>query len=287
MTDQNEPLKLPTAPEPDPRREDVVTISQSTIYYFVIGVVFFIAGFIVAWVTFSATSGGANAQEVRVAAAAGAREAVQTEVGQLQSTTVASVVQAVGAGGAPRATALPPTPAAIEVADSPGWGPEDASVTIVEYSDFECPYCSRYFRETYPLLKQQYGDKVRYVFKHFPLTNIHPNAERAGLASECAREQGKFWEFHDVAFANQTSLSREGLIRLAAQAGVPNAEQFTQCLDTAKYASVIQADFNEGIGLNITGTPTFFINGLPLVGAQPFQTFKATIDRALAFAASN
>lgn len=280
-----EPIRLPDAPQTEPRREDVVTISQSTIYYFAIAVVFFAAGFLIAWITFSTTNSATNAQDLRSAAASGAREAVQTEVAGLQATTVALTSQLIRAqGAAVQPTAAPPTPVNIEVGTSPAWGPENAKVTIVEYTDLQCPFCARFYTDTYPLIKEQYGDRIRFVFKHFPLTSIHPDAERAALASECAREQGKFWEFHDAAYKQQNNLSRAGLINIAQGIGVANQEQFAQCLDSEKYIATVTADYNEALGMGLTGTPTFFINGLPLVGAQPYSVFKAAIDQALAAA---
>jgi protein-disulfide isomerase len=287
MTDNssNEPIRLPGSPSDEPRREDVVQISQSTILYFVVAVVFFAAGFVIAWITFATTAASTNAQDLKSAAASGAREAVQTEVAGLQATTVGLVSRALqGQNQGAQAPSVPQTPVAIAIGNSPVWGSENAKVTIIEYSDFQCPYCARFFNDTYGLIKEQYGDKIRFVYKHFPLTNIHPDAERAAIASECAREQGKFWEFHDIAYVRQSNLSREGLINIAASAGVANADQFTQCLDSQKYISTVTADYNEAITLGLTGTPTFFVNGVALVGAQPFQVFKATIDRAVASA---
>ncbi len=154
-------------------------------------------------------------------------------------------------------------------------GNENSKVTIVEFSDFECPFCGR-VNPTIQSLIQEYGDNLRVAYKHFPLS-FHPNAEPAANASECAAEQGKFKEYHDVLFVNQTALSTSDLKKYAVDIGL-NAEQFNGCLDSSKYASKVSAQFSEGSQVGVSGTPTFFINGTRLVGAQPLSNFKAVID---------
>jgi protein-disulfide isomerase len=257
-----------------------VVISQATFFYFLIAVVFFAAGFIVAWVTYSTTAGAAAARDLRSAAADGAREAVQTEMPGLQATTIAMVQGSVTVDTAPQPTALPPTPVTIDLGNSPAWGSENAKVTIVEYSDFQCSFCERFFQLTYPQLKQQYGDKIRFVYKNFPFLTL--DSEPAAIASVCAQEQGKFWEFHDALFNDQHTRGRNVYIKFATDVKVPDIAQFTQCIDSSKYAATVQADSAQGQGFGVTGTPTFFINGVALVGAQPFDVFKANIDKILA-----
>ncbi|PJF35481.1 MAG: hypothetical protein CUN49_10370 [Candidatus Thermofonsia Clade 1 bacterium] len=259
-------------------RDDTIVITQNTLYYFGIAVVFFVAGFIVAWAVL--TSGGSNmsAAELRNAASEGARAAVQAELALLRN----ELSNLVAGGAQPTPTA--PTRVEVELGNSPAWGPEDAKVVVVEYSDFECSFCARFYRETYGTLKERYGDRVRFVFKHFPISFIHPNAERAALAAECANEQDKFWEYHDKLFENQQNLSQNALISYAQQVGVPNIEQFTECLTTQKYLSTVTADLQQGERYGVQGTPTFFINGLPLVGAQPYSVFERAIEQALAAA---
>lgn len=154
----------------------------------------------------------------------------------------------------------------------------NAPVTIVEYSDFECPFCGRAAPTVNGVL-QKYGNKIKLVYKHFPLS-FHPNAKPAALASECAAEQGKFGEYHDKLFENQTALSAANLKQYAVDLGL-NVEQFNQCLDTAEYSSKVDAQFAEGSQFGVSGTPTFFINGQKLVGAQPTESFEAVIDPLL------
>jgi len=166
----------------------------------------------------------------------------------------------------------------INVGQAPVKGPQDAPVTIVAWSDFECPFCSR----VVPTLKQieeQYKGKVRMAFKHQPLP-FHQNARLAASASMAANEQGKFWEMHDKLFANQRALDRASLEKYAQELGL-NLAKFKQALDSNKYDSLISADSSEGSKLGANGTPTFFINGRQLVGAQPFDSFKTIIDEEL------
>ncbi len=238
-----------------------------------------------------AISGCAVSAEIKNAAADGAREAFQTEIPALQATTAAQVGQIVGtevakalasqAGVPPVApTETPIMPVKIDLGNSPAWGDPNAKVTIVEYSDFQCVFCERFFTQTYPQIKQDYGDRILFVFKHFPIASIHPDAERAANAAECAHEQGKFWEYHDTLYSNQNDLSRDALIKYATTAGIPDIAQFTQCVDSSKYAAVVQADEAQGISIGVNGTPSFFINGVLLVGAQPYAAFKTALDRA-------
>ncbi len=171
----------------------------------------------------------------------------------------------------------------IDLGDSPTWGPADAKVTLIEFSDIQCPFCGQFHREVYPRLRAEYGDKIRYVFKHFPLSS-HPDAMPSALAAECAREQGQFWPFLDVAYNNQGDLSRAALSRYAVQAEISDKTQFEQCVNAPKYAERIKADQLQGDQAQVSGTPTFFINGVPFVGAQPYGSFKLALDKALAAA---
>lgn len=165
-------------------------------------------------------------------------------------------------------------------------GSADAPVTIVEYSDFQCPFCEKYFQGAYPQIVENYvkTGKVKYQFKHFPL-QIHPQAPAAGLASECALEQSKFWEMHDQLFKTQSQWSGSPdhlnfFKKLAGELQL-DQEKFNQCLDTGKYTDNINKDFSEGLNKSITGTPTFYINGQILIGAQEYNQFAQIIDAEL------
>jgi len=156
----------------------------------------------------------------------------------------------------------------------------DAKVTLVEFSDFECPYCEKH-TPTLERILAEYGNDVRLVYKHYPLRDIHPNAQKAAEASECAAEQGKFWEYHDVLFDNQpTGLSTDKFKQWAVTLGL-NAQQFNTCLDSSKYADKVQADVTEGGSKGVNGTPATFVNGELISGSVPFDQFKTKIDAIL------
>ena len=169
----------------------------------------------------------------------------------------------------------------VNVDGLPARGPENALVTVVEFSDFQCPFCKSYFDNTYPLVTSAYGDKVRYVFRDFPIEQLHPQAPKAAEAGRCAFEQGKFWQYHDSLFQNQGRLDAVGLKAQARDVGLDGAA-FDRCLESGKYTEAVKKAFDEGMGLGVTGTPTFVINGQKVVGAQPFSALKAVIDAELA-----
>ncbi|HTP56956.1 MAG TPA: DsbA family protein [Candidatus Paceibacterota bacterium] len=194
-------------------------------------------------------------------------------------------------------------PSSVMGTGDPVLGNADAKVTIVEFSDFQCPYCRQFYVDTFAQLKKDYIDtgKVRLVYRDFPLTSLHPSARPAALAGACAQEQGKFWEFHDTVFSEQQkqepdpsqvsktmTFTTSDLKKWAATISGLNAAQFDQCLDSQKYANEVDADIAAGSANGpdgyplVSGTPTFFINGQRLVGAQPFSAFQQTIDAALA-----
>ncbi|HAT48825.1 MAG: DsbA family protein [Nitrospirae bacterium] len=157
-------------------------------------------------------------------------------------------------------------------------GPANAPVTIIEFSDFECPYC-RKAQAVLGKLKETYGDKLRFVFRHYPLP-FHKLAPKASEAAMCANEQGKFWDFHDALFTDSQSLAVDALKELATKLKLDTAK-FDECLTSSRHASRISSDSAEGQQLGITGTPTFFINGLKLVGAVPLDAFKEVLDKEL------
>jgi protein-disulfide isomerase len=161
----------------------------------------------------------------------------------------------------------------------PTRGPANAPVTMVEFSDFECPFCGR-VAPTIEKIKQIYGDKVRLVFRQFPL-QMHPHAAKAAEASLCARQQGKFWIMHDAMFGDQHNLGVDQLKAKAKSIGLDMA-QFDQCLDNGKYADAVKSDIKAGVIAGVSGTPAVFINGRFVNGAQPYETFTKIIDEELA-----
>ena len=165
-------------------------------------------------------------------------------------------------------------------ADDPVLGGATAPVTLVEFSDFQCPFCARVM-PTLKKVKETYGDRVRIVWKDFPLTQIHPQAFRAAEAGQCAREQGKFWELHDVLFANQAALQPDDLKKHAAAVGL-DLTKFNACFDASKYGERVQQQMSTGAQLGVGSTPSIFINGRLVAGAQPYDVFAGIIDEELA-----
>lgn len=175
--------------------------------------------------------------------------------------------------------AAPKKPKKEVEAKGPSRGPEGAKVTIVEFSDFQCPFCSK-AHDTVEEVMNAYPGKVRLVFRHFPL-DFHQQAPKAAEASLCANEQGKFWEYHDVLFKNQSKLQVEDLKGHAQGLGL-DAAKFGECLDSGKHAATVKTDTEAGHKVGVNGTPAFFINGQMLSGAQPLEEFKKIIDAELA-----
>src|SRR5216684_3468132 len=164
-------------------------------------------------------------------------------------------------------------------AKGPARGPEKAPVTVVEFSDFQCPFCSK-AHDTVEQVMQTYPGKVRLVFRHFPL-DFHKNAAKAAEAAMCANEQGEFWEYHDVLFKNQQTLELAQLKDHAKEVGL-DTTTFATCVDSGKYKKSVDEDMAAGQKVGVSGTPAFFINGVFLNGAQPFDEFKKVIDQELA-----
>ena len=203
----------------------------------------------------------------------------------------------------------------VSLDDDPVKGNPDAPVTVVEFSDFQCPFCSRFFQQTLPLIEENYIDtgKIKFVYKDLPLDSLHPNARAAHsaamcaalpldslhpnaraahIAAECADEQGKFWEYHDVLFEKQPQWSnlassklQNKFTKFATDMGL-QAASFESCMQSPNIADEVNKDVLEAVSYGATGTPTFFIGSeedgfVKLVGAQPYQTFQAVIDSRL------
>jgi protein-disulfide isomerase len=162
----------------------------------------------------------------------------------------------------------------------PSLGPADAPITIVEFSDFQCPFCRQWHQQTYQPLLNAYPGKIRIVYRDFPLTSIHPNAMPAAEAAQCANEQNAFWSYHDKLF-NGDTLSDDIYKQYAQELGL-DMTKFNDCVSSHKYAQTIQADSDFAISTGVNSTPTFFINGLAVIGAQPIDVFKQVIDKELA-----
>lgn len=160
-------------------------------------------------------------------------------------------------------------------------GEKGAPVTIVEFSEYECPFCKRYVDETYSQIWDEYGDQIYYVFHDYPLP-FHPHAQQTAEAARCAGDQEGYWEMHDLLFANRDKWAAESKIdetlsSYAAELNLDTAE-FDTCLSSGKHTQAVKDDFELGKKVGVSGTPSFFINGQMLVGAQPFSAFKSLID---------
>lgn len=182
----------------------------------------------------------------------------------------------------------PSGPVNVSADDDAFLGNKDAPVTIIEFSDFQCPFCRRFWSETLPQIKKEYIDtgKVKFVYRDFPLS-FHAGAQPAAEGTECAREQGKFWELHDKIFEEQAKqgsstiqFNKSDVVKWASRIGL-NTGKFNQCLDSGKYKQEVEKDIADGTAAGVTGTPATFINGRLVVGAQPFAAFKIIIDEEL------
>lgn len=162
----------------------------------------------------------------------------------------------------------------------PSLGPDDAEIVIVEFSDYQCPFCRKFHDETYQSLLDAYPGQIRFVYRNLPLTSIHPNAMPAAVASLCANDQDAYWDYHEKLFSSET-LDEATYIQYAADLDL-NVDTFTACLSDGSHDAFIQEDMQFALDLGVQSTPTFFVNGLAIVGAQPLTNFQQIIDKELA-----
>jgi protein-disulfide isomerase len=223
----------------------------------------------------------------KLAALEAAQQAMAKDVAEIKA-----ILLAITRPAAPPPGPLTDVNVTVAVDGRPSQGRPDAKVVLVEFSDFQCPFCGRYSRETYPQIVKDYVDSgaVKYVFRHFPIEQLHPQAKGAAQAAECAAAQGKFWQVHARLFTNQNALGLPSLPQVVAGLGLNDAA-FTPCLN-APLLTAVTADLDAGAKLGITGTPTFFIGTMQpdgtvratkrVIGAVPFATFKTALDAVLA-----
>ncbi len=167
----------------------------------------------------------------------------------------------------------------VSVDDDPSIGSENAKVVMIDFSEFQCPFCGRFARDTLPQIKTNYIDtgKVKFVYRDFI---VHSTSQKAQEAAQCANDQGKYWEYHDLLFENQGALDDESLKTYASELGL-NTNNFNSCFESRKYKSEVEKDTSDGRSYGVSGTPTFFINGKKMVGAQPYDAFRQEIEAAL------
>jgi protein-disulfide isomerase len=246
-----EPVIEPVEVEQPIEPQDTVTFKRSH-FYSVLVVLAFAAGILVGYVAWGA-------------------EAAQT----------ANQANSPVAAGAPLATQEPQyTRYDIPIQGAYAFGPENAPITIVEFSDFQCPFCRRWHEQVYEPLLAAYPGKIRMVYRNLPLTSIHPDAFPAAEAAMCAGEQDAFWQYHEKLFSSE-ALGSQIYTQYAQELSL-DMTTFEACMADHKYQEAVQMDTDFAIDLGIRSTPTFFINGLPVVGAQPLDVFKQVIDKELA-----
>lgn len=196
-----------------------------------------------------------------------------------------NTVQAGTQQGGQQPSVDPSKPVDVSVGNLPVMGNKDAKVKVVEFADFQCPFCEQWFSQVEPQLKKDYIDtgKIAFYWRDYPFLGQESNY--AASAARCANEQGKFWDFHDYLYSHQGqensgAFSKDNLKQFAASIGL-NTDQFNSCLDADKFSADYQKDLSDGQKAGVNGTPTVFVNGVAIVGAQPYTAFKTAIDQAL------
>lgn len=235
-------------------KDDKVLVSRTYINYVVIAIVFFAVGMLVGGINSSST---ATIDEVAIEAAV---ENVLVEAGIIQAPANMDVL----------------------VDDDPFIGPVDAPIVIVEFSAYACPYCGRHYNDTLVPLLENYGQYIRYVYRDFP--SINPDVSYpAALAANCANEQGLFWEYHEQLFVNQSAVTQGGEAYLSQLAGMlqMDMDAYSACVTEQRYLQEVNDDFNTGVAMGVTGTPSFYINGQQHSGARPYAYFETIIQREL------
>lgn len=259
-----------------PARDDesaVMVIPRAIFNYIVIAVVFLVVGVVIGM----AASGGQAATDTRALI-----DQAVTAALNAQTDRIAQAVEQAMAAAQPPSLDDPSSRFAVSaVEDDPTMGADDPIVTIIEFSDFNCSYCGRWANSTlYPLV-EKYGDRVRFVYRDYPI--LADSSLTAALAAQCAQDQGKFWDYHNILFSNQGRFSRDNLVSYAAQLEM-DTDEFGLCLDEQRHLSRVAGDYQVAQGLGVRGTPAFFINGRPISGAQPIQVFETIIEEELAAA---
>jgi protein-disulfide isomerase len=173
-----------------------------------------------------------------------------------------------------------PTRYEVSPDDDPALGPADAPVTLIEFSDYNCPYCRRWYQDTLPVILQEHGDHVRFVYRDLPVVGGGAVGFLAAQAAECADDQGAYWEFQEALFRAEFGLSRDAYLVYADHLGL-DREALAECLDSGYHEDEVRADLADAYALGVGSTPTFFINGIPVIGARPTEVFLAIIESEL------
>lgn len=250
----------------------VISVQRTTLNYIVVGIVFLLIGVVIGAVGNDRFGSGGVTEERLRTIVNGALEANRTQTQEMITTAFEQY-----------AASQNPAEQRFEVAaeGNPTRGAENPIVQVIGFEDFRCGYCKRFNDDTVAPLLEAYGDSVQFVFRDYPI--LGQDSVDSALAGACAHDQGVFWEFHDRFYSNQSDLTRDAFIRYATELEL-DLEQFTACYDTREHEQSVYNDFIEGRDLGISGTPTFFVNGRRVIGAQPFNAFAAIIEEEIAAA---
>lgn len=265
--EQPQPQEAQTQPGPSGYSPDdpVISVSQSTVSLILVGLAFFVIGLLVGVIGYDRLAASNRAENEALLSAAAA-------------TFAAAVPRSAGQQVAAEPTRDPNARYVVDAEGDPFLGAADAPVTIIEFGDFHCGYCRRFFNETLQPLLQAYEGSVRFVYRDYPI--LGPDSVQAALAAGCAFDQGRFWEFHDLIYSDQ-DLSEAAFLSYAETLEL-DVDRFSTCLRDAEHQDEIVQDYQAGVNVGVGGTPTFFINGRILVGAQPLNAFIALIEDELA-----
>lgn len=250
--------------------DPVIAVSRSAVNLVLVGVAFFLIGLLVGVIGYDRLSASNRAENEALLSAAAA-------------TFVAAIPAGAGQQVAAEPTRDPNARYAVDAEGDPFLGAADAPVTIIEFGDFRCGFCRRFFDETLQPLLRDYEGSVRFVYRDYPI--LGPDSVQSALAAGCAFDQGRFWEFHDRLYADQ-DLTETAFLRYAGELDL-DIERFTTCLRDAEHQDEIVEDYQAGVNVGVGGTPTFFINGRILVGAQPLSAFVSLIEEEIAAAAES
>ncbi|MBZ0298109.1 MAG: DsbA family protein [Anaerolineae bacterium] len=260
------PTAAPDAPQAQRETQPVIVIRRTTFNYVFIAIVFLLLGVFIGWF---------SAFRVDRANRAWVTDAISVAMAE-QADTFAGLV------ASNRAPSLDDPTSRFDVAATSEYyrGSAEATVEMIEFGDFNCGFCGRFQAETFNKIIETYGDQVRFVYRDYPI--LADTSVTAALAARCAGEQGQFWEYHDLLYANQGTFNQAGAFaQLAGQLEL-DVDAFNTCVEDQRYLSGVVADYNEARDLGIRGTPAFFINGRPISGAQPFDVFAGVIEEELA-----
>ena len=269
---KNETLPEYSAPKATPLADNsIVSVQRSTINMILTALIFLVIGVIVGMIIYDRSMN--NEDQIR--------RIVSVALEASRAETEAMIAAALGGSGGTETARLGDDPSARYTLspEGPALGAENAPITIVAFEDFQCGYCKRFSDETLPQILAAYPDQVRFIHRDFPI--LGQASLNAAHAAQCANAQGRFWDFHERFYGNQQSLTPENFTAYATETEMDVAA-FTTCYEAEEFQSAIFTDLAEGQTLGITGTPTFFINGRVVIGAQPFAVFASVIEQELA-----